>query len=262
VTRAGGRIAVELVKFATSRPLWALPVVTIGLTWALTYVSGLSEVVATGGDLEGATSANNPMLYSDQPLPLEYQGFDMMNLGLVLMIALGALYAGHEYRSGLMRSSLLADPRRLGLFVTKVAVLTAVVTSTALVSMGVGTMIRHAALGEFGLDPFALPPIVWRCVAGVALVWSVVAVMAFSIGMCARGAIAPLIALLPLAVGLGDFLGTLWPPLRFLPPTAGLSLFSPADTVHLSAGAGALVMVAWAAVTGCVAAWVFRRRDV
>ena len=257
----GNRLVVELLKVATYRPLWALPAITIVLTWALTYVSGLSEVAATGGDLEGATSENNPLLYSAQPLPIDYQGFDMMNLGLVLMIALGAVYAGHEYRSGLMRSSLLADPNRVRLYATKSLMLVVVISVTALLAMGVGTMIRHVSLGEFGLDPLALPAVVWVRVAGVALVWSAVGVMAFGIGMLARNALVPLIALLPLSVGLGDFLLTLWTPLRFAPPAAGASLYSPPDGIHLDPGLAALVMAGWALVTVVTAGVVFWRRD-
>ncbi|WEO78736.1 ABC transporter permease [Cryobacterium sp. SO2] len=254
-------VKTEAVKVVTSKPLWLLPVVTVLLTWVLTYVTGLSDLKATGGDLGGTTAENNPLMYADKLPPLEFQGFDLMNIGLILMIALGAIYAGAEYRDGLIRSSLIAQPRRVRLFVTKAGVLVAIIAVTAALSMGVGTVLRHLALGEHGLDPLAFPPLVWRNVAGVALTWSVLGLLAFTIGVIARNAIVPLVFTIPLAVGLGDFLVTLWEPAKFLPPAAGADLFTPADGIHLDPVTGALVMSAWAAISIVSAGALFLKRD-
>ena len=254
--------AVELFKFATCRPLWMLPLLTIGLTWALTYLSGLSEIAATGGDLAGSSAADNPLLYSAHPLPVEYQGFDMMNIGVVLMVALGALYAGSEYGTGLIRSSLIADPHRLRLFATRAALLGTLIGATAALAMGVGTVIRHLALGDQGLSPLAFPPLVWRNLAGVALVWTALGLLAYGLGVLARNPILPLVLLMPLVVGLGDFFATLWQPARYLPPAAGAALFGPLDASHLAPGSGALVMTAWAVGGLVLAGLVFSRRDV
>ena len=261
MTSAGNRARAELTKFATDKPLWLLPLATIALTWSLTYLAGLSELAATGGDLAGATSENNPLLYAAEPLPLEFQGFDMMNIGLVLVVALGALYAGSEYSAGLIRSSLIADPARLRLFATKAAVLLAVILVTGILAMGVGTVIRHLALGDSGLDPLAFPPLVWRNLAGVLLCWTVLGLMSFGIGVLARNPLVPLIVTIPFVVGIGDFLLTLWAPARFLPPAAGSGLFTPADGTHLEAGTGALVMAAWAIGSAALAGFAFTRRD-
>ena len=261
MTPAGNRVRVELIKFATHTPLWVLPLSTVALTWSLTYLAGLSEVAATGGDLAGATSENNSLLYSASPLPLEYQGFDMMNIGLVLVVALGALYAGSEYGNGLIRSSLIADPARLRLVATKAVVLVAVITVTAVLAMRVGTVIRHLALGGSGLDPLAFPALVWRNLAGVLLSWTVLGLLAFGIGLLARHPLVPLIVIIPFVVGIGDFLVTLWAPARFLPPAAGAALFTPADGTHLDAGTGAVVMLAWAIGVVVLAGLAFSRRD-
>lgn len=258
--RAG--FAVELFKFFTYRPLWMLPLFTIGLTWSLTYLAGLSEIAATGGDLAGSSAANNPLLYAAHPLPVEYQGFDMMNIGVVLMAALGALHAGSEYGSGLIRSSLIADPHRLRLFTTRAALLGAVIGATAVLAMGVGTVLRHLALGDQGLSPLAFPPLVWRNIAGVALVWTTLGLLAYGLGVLARNPIMPLVLILPLVVGLGDFLATLWEPARYLPPAAGAALFAPVDASHLAPGSGALVMTAWAVGGLVLAGLVFSKRDV
>ena len=258
--RAG--FAVELIKFATCRPLWMLPLLAIGLTWSLTYLSGLSEIAATGGDLAGSSAVNNPLLYSAQPLPVEYQGFDMMNIGVVLMVTLGALHAGSEYGSGLIRSSLIADPNRPRLFATRAALLGAVIGLTALLAMGVGTVIRHLALGDQGLNPLTFPPLVWRNIAGVALVWTTLGLLAYGLGVLARNPVLPLVLIMPLVVGLGDFFATLWEPARYLPPAAGAALFAPIDVSHLAPTSGALVMTAWAMGSLVLAGLVFSRRDV
>lgn len=261
MTSAATSAKSEAFKFFTYKPMWVLPLTTIVLTWTLTYVTGLSDVEATGGDFGGTTAENNPMMFADELPALEFQGFDLMNIGLILMIALGAIYAGVEYRDGLVRSSLIAEPNRVRLFVAKATLLTSVIAITGLLSMGIGTMVRHLALGEYGLDPFALPMIVWRNVTGVALTWSVLGLLAFSIGVIARNAIIPLVLTTPLAVGVGDFLITLWEPAQFLPPAAGADLFTQPDGTHLDPVMGAIVMSAWALGSVVAAGAIFTRRD-
>lgn len=262
MTGASRRIATEGTKFFTVWSLWVLPLVAIGLTWVLTYLAGRSEVLATGGDLAGATAANNPEMIADHLAPPAYQGFDMMNIGLILMIAVGAVYAGNEYGNGLIRSSLIADPRRLALFATKAGFLAGVVGITGFAAMTGGTILRQFALGDAGLPPFALPALVWRNIGGVMLTWIVLAVLAFAIAMLARNAVVGLVATIPLSVGLGDFLITLAPAAKILPPAAGASLYSEPDGIHLEPTAGMLVMFLWAVAAATAAGLVFRRRDV
>jgi ABC-2 type transport system permease protein len=261
MTSAATSAKAEAFKFFTYRPLWVLPLTTVVLTWVLTYVTGLSDVKATGGDFGGTTAENNPLMFADELPALEFQGFDLMNIGLILMIALGAIYAGVEYRDGLVRSSLISEPNRVRSFVVKATLLTAVVATTGFLSMGVGTVIRHISLGEYGLDPFALPVIVWRNVAGVALTWSVLGLLAFAIGVIARNAIIPLVLTIPLAVGVGDFFITLWEPAQFLPPAAGADLFTQPDGTHLDPVMGAIVMSLWALLSVFAAGVIFARRD-
>lgn len=254
-------VATEAFKFCTSKPLWLLPVVTTLLTWVLTYITGLSDVTVTGGDLGGATAENNPLMFADKLPPLEFQGFDLMNIGLVLMIAFGAISAAAEYRDGLIGSSLIAQPKRVRLFATKAGFLAVIIAVTGVLSMGVGTVLRHLALGEHGLNPLEFPPLVWRNVAGVALTWTVLGLLAFTIGVVARNPVVPLVLTIPLAVGLGDFLVTLWGPARFLPPAAAADLFTQADGIHLDPGTGAVVMTAWAVISVATAGAIFLRRD-
>ena len=156
-----------------------------------------------------------------------------------------------------------ADPgtHRCFTWVSKAAVLVVVITVTAALAMGVGTVIRHLALGDSGLDPLAFPPLVWRNLAGVLLSWTVLGLVAFGIGTLARHPVVPLIIIIPFVVGIGDFLVTLWAPARFLPPAAGAELFTPPDGTHLDAGTGTLVMLGWAIGVVVLAGFAFSRRD-
>ena len=255
------RFRAESTKFATLKPLWILPVVAVVLTWVLTYVTGMSDVKLTGGDFEEAFNDPSVAFAAGEVVPLEYMGFEMMNFPLLIAIALGAIFAGSEYSGGMVRSSLIADPHRVALFATKATLLASVVAVTAFLSMAVGTALRHLALGEYGLGPLAFTPIMWRNVLGVVLICTMASLLAYALGIIARNAIVPLILMIPLSVGLGDFLLTLWEPAKFLPPAAGASLYSVVGDSNLDPVLAAIVTAAWGLGVTLISGILFTRRD-
>lgn len=261
MTEVMNRVRAETTKFATLKPLWLLPVAVVAMTWALTFVTGLSDVQFTGGDFEGAFNDPDMAFAAGEVVPLEYMGFELMNFPLLIAIALGAIWAGSEYSSGLVRSSLIANPRRGALFTTKAALLAIIVAVTAFLSMTVGTMLRHLALGEHGLGSMAFTPTIWRNILGVVLICTMSSLIAFAIGIIARNAIVPLVVTIPLSVGLGDFFVSLWEPAKFLPPAAGANLYSLAGSTHLDPGLAAIVIAAWGIGLTIIAGLFFTRRD-
>ncbi|MDO5499913.1 MAG: hypothetical protein Q4F67_09560, partial [Propionibacteriaceae bacterium] len=129
-------------------------------------------------------------------------------------------------------------------------------------SMGVAIMITHAAAGD-GIHPMLLTGRIWELIGGLVASWTLTALIAFALGTLARTAIIPLIALMPLVVGLGSFLAGIWAPAKYLPIVAGDALYAPpggADT--LEPLTGGLVQLAWAAALLTVAGIAFVRRDV
>lgn len=244
----------EITKLVTARPMWILALVTILGTWPMAWSNS-----ASSADLD----PNDPRLFSAEPIPLDYQGFEMAGFGYVLVVALAALWAGSEYGGGnQIRTTLLATPQRLRVFLVKTLLLTIAVAGIAFLTMWGTVVITHAA-GGTGVDPWALNPAIWANLGGVVLAWTLTALIAFAVGVLARTAIMPLILLVPLVIGIGDFLAGFWDGAKFLPVAAGTALYSdPATGIHLDPLCGGIIQAVWAVALLTVAAITFVRRDL
>jgi ABC-2 type transport system permease protein len=243
----------ELTKSVTSRPALILALVTILGTWAMAWTNAASAV---------GIAPDDPRLFAAEPIPLEYQGFEMAGFGYVLVVALAALSAGSEYGAGQqIRVTLLATPQRPRVFFVKVLLLATTVAGVGFLTMAGTVVITHAA-GSTGVDPLALTPAIWANIGGVALAWTFTALIAFALGSLARSAILPLILITPLVVGVGDFVTGFWDGARYLPIAAGAALYSDPAAGLLAPLAGGLVQAAWVLVLLVIAGIVFNRRDL
>lgn len=247
-------IRAEASKFGSLLSIWILFGVTVIATWpmAITNATPLPEGI----------SPDDPLLYSSAPVPVEYQGFEMAGFGYVLMVAAAALWAGSEFTAGRpLRTTFLAMPRRLSVFVVKASILALTTGATAVLTM-TGTITITHAVGRTGV-PWTLTPAIWGHILGVSFAWICTALIAFAIGCLTRSAIWPMVLVVPFAIGLGDFFATLWPGASFLPVTAGAALYSdPSVGIHLSPLAGAGVVAAWTIVLVVISGTAFSRRDV
>jgi ABC-2 type transport system permease protein len=244
----------ETTKLITSRGILVLGIVAVLGTWPLAWVNASSSV---------GVRPNDPRLFSAEPVPVQFQGFEMTGLGYVLVVALAAVWAGSEYGTGQqIRTTLLATPSRLAVFGAKASLAAAGAAAVGVVTM-VGTLgITHSAGGS-GVDPWTLTPAIWTNIGGVTLAWSLTALISFSVGSLARSAIAPLLLITPLVIGLSDVLTALWDKAKYLPVAAGAALYSdPAPGNYLSPAVGGLVQAAWALAFLGTAAVVFVRRDL
>jgi len=244
----------ESTKLLTARATWILGGVALLATWPMAWANAASAA---------GIAPDDPRLFSAEPIPLELQGFEMAGFGYVLVVALAALWAGSEYGDGAqIRTTLLATPRRTPVFATKALLVAAATAVIAFLSMWGTVVITHVA-GETGVDPWRLSPAIWANLGGVTTAWTLTALLAFAAGMLARTAILPLIGIVPLVIGVGDFLAGSWTIAKYLPVVAGAGLFSdPAAGVHLDPFTGGLVQAAWTFVLLAIAAIVFVRRDV
>lgn len=247
-------MASEGAKLITARATWILALVAILGTWPMAWSNA-----GSGVDLP----ADDPRLFSSEPIPLEYQGFEMAGFGYVLIVALAALWAGSEYGSGQqIRTTLLATPQRLRVFVIKAALLALVVAVIAFLTMWGTLIITHTA-GRTGVDPWGLSPAIWGNLFGLTLAWVLTSLITFAIGVLARTAILPLILITPLVIGVGDFLAGFWQGAKYSPIAAGGSLYSdPAAGTTLDPSVGGLVQASWAAALLIAAAVAFTRRDL
>lgn len=244
----------EAAKLFTARPTWILCVVIVLGTWAMAWTNSASTV-----DLP----ADSELLFSSEPIPREYQGLEMAGFGYVLIVVFAALWAGSEYGSGTqIRTTLLATPKRLRVFVVKVGLLAAFAAAIAFLTMTGTLMITHA-IEDTGIDPWTLSPAVWTNIGGVTSAWTMTALIAFAVGALARTMILPLILIVPLVIGIGDFIVGFWSGAKFLPMTAGAAMYSdPASGGYLDPAVGGLVQAVWTVSLLIAAAFAFTRRDL
>lgn len=244
----------ESTKLLSARPILILALVAILASWPMAWTNAASGV---------GLQSDDPRLFSAEPIPLAYQGFEMAGFGYVLVVALAALWAGSEYGAGKqIRTTLLATPQRLRVFLTKTLLLAVTVAAVAFVTMWGILAITHLA-GKTGIDPWALNPKIWLNLGGVTVAWTLTALIAYAIGVLARSAILPLILVIPLVIGIGDFLAGLWSGAKYLPVAAGSALYSdPASGITLTPLLGGATQAAWAAVLLAAAAVSFSRRDL
>lgn len=244
----------EASKLLTTRSTWILSSVAVLGTWPMAWANSASTI-----DLAG----DSELLFASAPIPPEYQGFDMAGFGYVLVVILAALWAGSEYGDGTqIRTTLLATPRRLRVFTTK-AVLLAILTAAIGLSTMIGTIIITHARGDSGIAPWTLTPPIWANIGGVVLAWTLTALVTFALGTLARTMILPLILIVPLVIGVGDFLTGFWEGAKYLPTTAGAAMYNdPTTGFYLAPAVGGMVLACWAGISLTVAARVFCRRDL
>ncbi|MGP5002476.1 ABC transporter permease [Glutamicibacter ardleyensis] len=242
----------ESTKLFTNVSTWIIASVAVLATWPMALTNA------------GASNlpVDDPRLFSSEPIPLEFQGFEMAGFGYVLVVVLAALWAGNEYGSGMqIRTTLTATPKRGQLFLTKALLLAINVGIIGFITMTGTIIITHIASNS-GLDPWGLSPEIWKHLGGVTLAWTLTALITFAIGSLARTAILPLLLITPLVIGIGDFLASLWDGAKYLPVAAGASMYSdPAAGTYLTPLTGGIVQGLWALVLLGIAYMAFCRRD-
>lgn len=191
-------------------------------------------------------------------------------LGQLIMVVFGALAVTGEYATGMIRTSLSAQPRRLPVFFAKLLV----VAATAFV---VGEVISfaaflidihfwatkgvHLSLGSHG----AL-----QAVIGGGLYLDGAALLAFGLGAALRhtaGTITVGFALLFVVTIIVNFMPDSWQKDvdKYLPANAGSQVWAVQHTADVGTALGAwtgfAVYMAYAVVALVAGLWVFTRRD-
>jgi hypothetical protein len=178
---------------------------------------------------------------------------------------LGVLVVTGEYATGMIRSSLMAVPRRVPVLGAKLVVFGACTFVLTLVSAFVAFLLGQQLLGAHGTTLSA--PGALRAVIGVALYLTVVAALAVGLGFLLRstaGGIATLVGLLLVLPGLGRLLPTSWQNhiLPYLPSNAGAGVWAVrSDPGMLGTWTGFAVFCAWAVAALVLGAVVLKRRD-
>lgn len=228
----------ELVKLRT------LPVVT----------AAVLGTIATAIVLAAAIAASSTVSISAVEVILTTIPF--LQIGVIL---LGVLTVATEYQGTQIRTTLTATPCRLRTLAGKslAFLVTAVVTSgiavgTAWSVAAITLSVRQlASAGDVNLWPSV----------GAAVYLVLIGSLAFALTVLLRSLIPPLVTMLSLVLIVSPLAGGLTEHARWLPDKAGSLLYLTDTDAVLTAGTGALVLLAWVTTAGIAAGAVFIRRD-
>ncbi|MDP9304610.1 MAG: ABC transporter permease [Actinomycetota bacterium] len=199
------------------------------------------------------------------PLDIALAGVNIAQLAIAV---LGVLVISGEYSTGMIRSSLIAVPKRLPVLWAKVAVYAAVSFILTLPAVIIAFVASQAILSRHHILQISFgDPGVARSVLGGALYVTLVGIFALGIGSILRntaGGIAAFAGIFFVIPPLMSILPTSWNNAisQYLPSEAGRQLFSLHQAAHsLSPSAGGVLMLGYCALAVAVAAVLLVRRD-
>lgn len=239
----------EILKLVTLRSTWW----TLGISVALSVGIALLVAAASrdfGGDFPAVTAVTAPM-----------------QLTMLVAGIFGAIAVTGEYSTGMIRSTLAAEPRRGAIVVAKAIAVAGFLLLTALVSTLIAVVVTAPILGDAGID--------WQDpeVSIVPLTWNVLAMAAFALiglgwGFIIRqgaGAIAATVGLLfvaPIILNLFSIGGEAWRWLvdlgQYLPMNAASALTGAAG---IDGPSPVIALLAWPLGTLVVGWVILRTRD-
>jgi ABC-2 type transport system permease protein len=235
--------------------------------WALTLTVVLGIALGTAisaAAAHGYAKSSAVGKLSWDPTTDSLEGMAIAQLAIAV---LGVLCISSEYSSGMIRTSLIAVPKRRRVLAAKSLVFAAVTfvvgEATSFTAFFAGQALisghaPHAALGDPGVA---------RAVVGAGLYLNALAVLSVAAGTLLRhpaAAIACMIAVLFVLPGIAQALPDSWrnPVTEFWPPLAGGQLTTVYHSAHtLQPRPGFAVMCLFTAIVYAIAWTLLNRRD-
>jgi hypothetical protein len=256
----------ELLKFFTTRLWWGM---AIGIFVAAAAFALLFGILFTG-DAAGA-AAGVPTGDATQIANSVYTGG--LSVGYLLMLTIGVIQIGAEYRHHTITATFLTMPRRARAMLAKVVALLLVGTLYGLVSTAGSVSVGAVTLNLRGADAFPSGEVV-RTIALSLLVLGLWALIGLGVGILIPNQVAALLIGVGVAwiveplVGLGlkawEFGREHVAP--YLPSEATNAIVNAVqaspDDVRLSWWAGAITLALWAALLSGIGVLLTVRRDV
>jgi ABC-2 type transport system permease protein len=237
---------------------WSLAVLTVTAIGLNTLIVGLA--IANWN----TTSAATKHMYAADPT-----GFlrAALQYAQVPLCVLGVLVITAEYSTGMIRSSILAVPRRVPMIAAKAAVFGAVALVVSEV-LGFVSFVIAQAIIDHHLPESLRDPSTLRAVFGVGIYLAVLGLFSFAVGALIRHTATAITAVVGFVVVFGSLA-------RLIPGSVGahISAYLPANAglliteMHPQAGAllspwqGFGVLCLWTAALLGAACWLLRRRD-
>ncbi|HLS64299.1 MAG TPA: hypothetical protein VK060_13030 [Ruania sp.] len=179
-----------------------------------------------------------------------------VQVGLILI---GVLSVAHEYARRQIATTLLATPHRPVLLAGKFVAHLLVSASSSVATVGAGWAAAQIVLTVRGIHPLQESD-VWSAV-GAMVYLVLIGLVAFTLTILLRSLIPPLVAMLTLVLIVSPLLSSSTEHARWLPDEAGSMLYQSGTDAVLTPVTGTLVLLAWIAVTGLIAAVAFGYRD-
>jgi ABC-2 type transport system permease protein len=244
--------------------LWTLRSTRWALLFAFVAMAGLGPLVAAV-----------QMSRWDQRRPHERLTFDAINTGVggwhlaqLAIGVLGVLVIAGEYTTGMIRSSLMAVPRRLPVLWAKLIVFAAVTFALMLAASLISFLAVQSIVTQHHLQHSLSSPGALRTVVGTALYLTVLSMLCVGLGAVLRntaGGIAAFVGLLFVLPGISAILpsslnNSISP---YLPLNAGTTVATHSfdGSNHLAVWTGFAVFCGYAAVAVVAGAITIRRRD-
>lgn len=232
--------------------------------------TGGTFTVSGSGDVAGYGVASYPGSGDDDVVRNSLSG---VQIGLMAIIALGVLFATSEYKTGTIRTTFAASPRRGRVLAAKALVLGGTVFVVGLIASLASFFLSQPIARSRGYVPPAYPSAslldgpVLRAVIGTALFLAVLAVFSLGIGTIRRRTVGAIIAVLAVIVipqlvaPILSLNAELW--INRLTPVAGLAIQQTRERFDtaIAPWAGFAVLCAYAAVALGFAMCQLRKRD-
>lgn len=258
----GALLQSEWTKLRTVRGTWIMISLAIGLS------VGFSALIAI---VTGLTydSWSADIQAGFDPLLTTLSGW---LFGMVVLTVIGATSVSSEYSTGMIRTSMIINPRRNQILAAKAIVIALLGTSIGLIAMLGMILVSQPIFGFYGLETASITgdEAIRFLVVGGLIQGVLHTLLPFSMAWLLRStasAIAVSLGLVFLPWMLAPVL-PIWVSenvLRYLPDTARDSMIGSIDAdaaLYLADGPAFVVIVIWLTVAIAASAFVLNRRDV
>jgi ABC-2 type transport system permease protein len=258
-----GRVTQRHVVRSEWTKLWSLRSTRWSLLFAVVTMAGLGILIAAVSMSRWSHLTLHERATFDS-IDRSLGGYHLAQLAIGV---LGVLVISGEYSTGMIRSSLMAVPRRLPVLWAKIAVFAAVTFTLMLVSAFVAFFVAQAILTAHHVNVTLAHPHALRTLLGTVLFVTVTGILCVALGTIIRrtaGGIATFAGLLFVLPGINDILpssisNSINP---YLPSSAGGVIAAAVPDAHtLSPWAGFALYCGYTLVTLALASYLLVRRD-
>jgi ABC-2 type transport system permease protein len=258
-----GRVTQWHVLRSEWTKLWSLRSTRWSLLFAVVAMAGLGVLIAAVSMGRWSHLSPHDQATFDS-IDRSLGGYHLAQLAIGV---LGVLVISGEYSTGMIRSSLMAVPRRLPVLWAKIAVFASVTFVLMLASAFVAFFVAQSILAEHHVNVTLGHTHALRALVGTVLFMTVTGILCVALGTIIRstaGAIATFAALLFVLPGIVDILpsdiGESVSP--YLPSSAGGAIAQAVPDAHtLSPWGGFALYCGYTIVLLVIAAYLLVRRD-